>query len=174
MILIDPSLEELIKIAEQTVYAGDFHQGIKLLEGCLAEEPGYPKLHYTLGWIYHYYLEDKSKAERHYQLAIYFNKEYKEAYEYLAELYFDNKKLKGLKILMEKAKEVEEIEKDFIYSMLGKIEEIEGNYTSALKFYRKALISCMDNETLKQMKLNIKRARFKRFKKSWVKWQLTN
>lgn len=172
MKLFDESLEELINIAEQTVYSGNPHQAIKLLKTGLNDEPGYPRLHFTMAWIYHYYLEDKAMAERHYQLAIYFDVEYKDAYEYLAELYYTNKKLKGLKLLMKKAGEAPEIEKDFVYSMLGKVAETEGNFAEALRCYRKALNSCMDNSDAKELKQNIKRTKLKRFKNSWKKWQL--
>jgi tetratricopeptide (TPR) repeat protein len=172
MKLFDQSLEELIRIAEETIYSGNYQQAIKLLETGLMEEPGYPKLHFTIAWIYHYYIEEKARAETHYQLAIYFDEEYKDAYKYLAELYYTNKKLKGLKVWLNKAMKTNEIEKDFVYSMLGKVAESEGNFTEALRCYRKALISCMDNSDAKELKQNIKRTKLKRFKNSWKKWQL--
>lgn len=166
------SIEELIKIAEQEIYAGNFHQAIKLLENGLLDEPGYAKLHYTLAWMNHYHLDNKMLAERHYQLTIFFDPEFKDAYEYLSALYYDNKKLKGLKILMAKADEVSEIEKDFVYSMLGKVAEAEAKFSDALYYYKKALIHCMDNDDSKALKLNIKRTKFKRLRKSLRKWQL--
>lgn len=172
MKLFDQSLEELIKIAEETIYSGNCQQAIKLLESGLLDEPGYPKLHFTIAWMYHHYIEDKALAEQHYQLAIHFDSEYKEAYKYLAELYFDNKKLGGLQWLMSKAEKAEEVEKDFVYAMLGKVAEVEGEFAEALRYYRKALIFCIDNDYSKELRQNIKRTKFKRFKKSLEKWQL--
>jgi tetratricopeptide (TPR) repeat protein len=167
MKLFDQSLEELIHIAEQSVYEGNHQQAIKLLESGLEDEPGYPKLHYTLAWMYHHYIQNKAMAERHYQLAIYFDASYQEAYEDLADLYYYNKKLRGLKTLMNQARKTPELKQDFVNIMLGKMSEVEGNYRAALRYYRKALLVCMDNDVQLELRQNIKRAKFKRLKKSW-------
>lgn len=58
--------------------------------------------------------------------------------------------------------------------MLGKAAEVEGEFSEALSFYRKALVFCIDNDYSKELKQNIKRTKFKRFKKNWEKWQLKN
>ena len=150
----DKLLEELIKIAEQEIYAGNYNQANQLLESGLMDEPGYAKLHYTLGWMNHFHTDNKALAERHYQLTIHFDPEFKDAYEYLSDLYYDHKKLVGLKLLMAKAEKVSEIEKDFVYSILGKVAEAEGNYSEALRYYKKALIHCMDNDDSKELKQN--------------------
>jgi tetratricopeptide (TPR) repeat protein len=164
---IDESIEQLIRIAEDAVYDGDCHQAFKLIHSALLDEPGYPKLHYTLAWIYHYHQVNESLAERHYQLTLYFDPEYADAYRALTDLYFKKKKYEEVIGLMEKAQEVEQLDKDFIYMTLGKVEEKRSNFSDAIHFYRKALMNSVDNEDTKELRQNIKRAKLKRLKTMW-------
>jgi tetratricopeptide (TPR) repeat protein len=168
---IDKSIEELIALAEQEVYAGNFHQAIKLLQNALYDEPGYAKLHYTLGWVFNYYLEDTISAVRHYRMAVYFDCTYKSAYIELAEILFEERRMKEVKNLMAKAKRVQGLDKTFIYATLGKVAEQQQSFAEALGCYRRAVVNCMDNDRLMELKQTIKRTKLKRFKKAWGMWQ---
>ncbi|MBL3658903.1 hypothetical protein [Fulvivirga sediminis] len=170
MNIYDQYIEDLIPFAEDAIYEGDYHLAHKLLMSGLTDEPGYPKLHYTMGWMYHYYQVNEAMAERHYQLAIYFDASYVEAYENLADLYWAKRKYQPLTQLMLKAEKCEEIDKDYVYSVLGKIAETQCEYRKAIGYYRKALMSSVDNHTTKELKQDIKRTRIKKFKNNW-KWQ---
>ena len=168
------SLEILIRLAEDAIYDGDCIQAERLLKSGLLEEPGYARLHYTLGWMYNYHLEDNSKAENHYLWAIYFDPLYEDAYRELAFLYFDNREYKALKALMNKLIKKDAPGKVNAYNMLGKVAEAEAEFSIALKYYRKALMDCLNNDFSVELKQNIKRIKFKRFKTRFKRWQQTD
>jgi Tfp pilus assembly protein PilF len=171
MKLHDESIEQLIRIAEDCIMDGNCEQGKRLLESALYDEPGYPKLHFTLGWMYQYYQENRSMAIRYYELAIHFDNEYEDAYRNLSYLYFSERMYPQANELLSKALCVNEMDKSFVYDRLGYIAEKQGNFPQAIKYYRHALEVCMDNEDMVELKKNIKRTRFKRFKKRIKRWQ---
>lgn len=172
MKLFDPSLENLINIAEDSIYAGNYQLATDLLTSGLMDEPAYAKLHYTMGWMNHYYVDNKRKAISNYEWTIHFEPEYINAYRNLVEIYEADKKLDPLRSLMRKAENTRNLDKDFIYSVLGKVSEMEGDFKNAIVYYKKALAACVDNEDADELKKHIKRAKVKRMKKNWEKWQL--
>lgn len=172
MKLFDPSLENLINIAEDSVYEGNYQLATDLLISGLMDEPAYAKLHYTMGWMNHYYVDNKGKAVANYRWAIHFDAEYSNAYKNLVEIYEADRKLASLRSLMQQAENTLNIEKDFIYTVLGKVAEMEGDFKNAIVYYRKALTACVDNDDVDELKKHIRRAKAKRIKKSWEKWQL--
>ena len=171
MKIYDEYIETVIQLAEDYMRDGDSQKAKLMLENALMEEPGYPKLHYTMGWLYEDYLVDQIMAERHYGLAIKFDPGYRDPYLYLTDLYLKRKQYNELRRVLNGAFNYDEIEDSFIYENLGKVEEAEGNYRTAIQFYKKALFHSMNNQQVKELKQNIKRSRFKRIKLSWKKWQ---
>ncbi len=164
MKLYDESIEQLIILAEDAVFDGNYTQAKNLLDSGLMDEPGYPKLHYTLAWMYHYYQINLALAERHYLLTIYFDKAYFDAYEELTSLYLEERKYKRLVDLMEKAGNVKRMDQEFVLTTLGQLAERQGRFGDAIHFYKKAMMHCMDNYNAKELKQHVKRTRFKRFK----------
>ena len=133
----DESIEHVIALAEDAIMEGDHTNGRHILENVLFDEPGYPKVHASLGWMYHYYVQNESMAERHYQLAIHFDKDYEYPYNGLTDLYRSNQNFDGLENLMTKALESEKIEKDFVFGTLGNVYERKGDFNKAIEFYCK-------------------------------------
>lgn len=173
MVTNDESIEYIISLAEDAVYEGDYHQAGKLLHNALYDEPGYAKLHYTLAWMYHYYQFNENKAVRHYELSLYFDPTCDDAFKELIALLLDKKRYGAAKDQLTKAENSGHIEKDFIYESLGHLAEKQGDYSAAIAYYRKALMHSMDNYTSNELKQNIKRTRFKKFKTTW-RWRRQN
>lgn len=173
MVIIDESIEYVITLAEDAVYDGDYNQASRLLHNALCDEPGYAKLHYTLAWMYHYYQFNEPKAVRHYELTLYFDPTCDHAFRQLVELLMDKKRYEAVKAQLTKAEKECHIEKDFIYEELGHLAEKQGDYRAAIGYYRKALMHSMDNSASKELKQNIKRTRFKKFKTDW-RWRRQN
>jgi tetratricopeptide (TPR) repeat protein len=73
-------IDEYIEEAKRLVYDEGHEPALKLLNNILFEEPGYAKLHHTLGCVYFYHAEDLKKAEQHFRLAIRFDPEFAEPY----------------------------------------------------------------------------------------------
>lgn len=173
MKLLDESIEYLIDLAVEAVHEGDYLRARKLIDSGLMQEPGYPKLHSTLAWMYHYYQEDKEQAERHYLLAIYFDPENEYAWNGLIELALAHKKYDLLKERLLKARENHQLDEELVYGTLGKIAERQNRFAEAMVYYRKALMVSTDNDQSDELKKDVKRTRRKRFK-TLFKWQRQN
>ncbi len=161
MDIYEEYIEGLIQLAEEAIDDDNLIEAKNLLVSGLMEEPGYPKLHYIMGRLYHYDIENPALAERHYQLAIKFDSTYESAYADLAWLYIKKEKYKGLKYWMKKAKKVDEISKAFVYENLGKSAEAEKRYTKAIKHFKKALIHSLNDNESSRLKKHIKRNKYK-------------
>lgn len=157
-------LDQLINLAEDAVFDGNYTQAKRLLDNGLAFEPGYAKLHYTYAWMYHYHQVDEPMAERHYKLTLWFDAHNSDALEELTELFLKRKQYGELMKMMLEAEKLEHVDKVFVYRTIGGVAERKNNYSEAIWYYRKALIDSMDNDDVSELKQNIKRAKLKRFK----------
>lgn len=171
MKLLDESIEQLIALAEDAIHEGDYFQARRLIDAGLLEEPGYPKLHTTLAWMYHYYQIDKPLAERHYSLAIYFDRECDYAWRGLIDLALDNRKYDQIKKRLLAAKANDELDQELILGTLGKIAERQNRFVEAIAYYREALMVCTDNDQSDELKRDVRRTRRKRFKTLFKRWQ---
>lgn len=174
MKIYDEGLELLIQIAEDAIYENDYQKGRKLLEGGLFEEPGYPKLHYTLGWFYHEYQESPILAKRHYELAIYFDPDYVEAYQGLIELCNEEKNFECINHYLKQAKKSKKISPDFVFEEEGRVAEESGDLKEALRCYRLAILNSMDNHQIAELRKTMKRCRFKRLRTAAKKFGILN
>lgn len=162
MDIYEECIENVIQLAEEAMDDCNYKQAIDLLESGLAEEPGYPKLHATIGRLYHYDLENLAMAEMHYHFALRFKPAYQAVYEDLAWLYIKHKKYMGLKHWMGKAKQVKGVNKGMVYENLGKVAEAEGNYEKALKLFKKGLLKTLNDCDTSRLKKHIKRNKYKK------------
>ena len=168
---VDETIEQLITIAIDAVYEGDYVRARSLVDSGLLDEPGYPKLHSTLAWMYHYYQENKELSERHYLLSIHFDPDYGYAWNGLIELLLEQKRYAFLKAKLKIAQLNPELDQDYILRTLGKIAERQGIYSEAIGYYRKALMESTDNDDSAELKKDVKRTRMKRFRKLIKRWQ---
>ncbi|WP_421871711.1 hypothetical protein [Marinoscillum sp.] len=171
MKIVDQSLEDLINIAEDAVFDGNYQQAYDLLQSGLYEEPGYPKLHYTLAWFFNYYSVNKLRAERHYMLTIKFDPEYEDAYGDLVDIHINAKRYQYAKNILIKALTVESLDQVMLRKKLGVVYEKLGDYINAMKEYRIAMMESTDNDDSAELKKDVKRIRMKRFKTIFRKWQ---
>lgn len=79
-------IEEYLEQALEVAWMEGHERAINLLDKLLYEEPGYGRLHYTLGVIYFRYADETKLAETHLRLAVQFCPEYAESYNVLAEV----------------------------------------------------------------------------------------
>ena len=170
--MVDEYFEKIIVQAEDKVYEGEVFEAQEMLLNLLTYEPAYAKVHNVLGWLYLYYLEDDSMAEKHLKLAVKFDVDFKAPYLHLTELYMRNRKYDKLENLILEAKKVDGISKTMIYERLGMVEEARGKYSQAIEYYKTAVFHCMNNSTIKDIRSNIKRCRFKRIRFIRRRWQL--
>ncbi len=161
MDIYEAYIENVILLAEEAMDDGHYQEARRLLDSGLAQEPGYAKLHAKMGELYHCHMNNLERAERHYQLAIRFDPKYKEAYEYLIQLYREHKKDKGIFYWMSKAQQVEELNKAFVFGNLGRVAEREKTYKKAIRLFKKALMESQNNYETDELKDHIKRIKYK-------------
>ena len=161
MDIYEEYIENVIQLAEEAIDDCNYKQAKDLLLSGLAEEPGYPKLHATMGRLYHYEIENQTMAEMHYHLALHFKPAYQEVYDDLAWLYIQHKKYVGLKHWMKKAKKVKGVCKGMVYENLGKVAEAEKDYKKALKLFKKGLLKTLNDLDASRLKKHIKRNKYK-------------
>ena len=164
MNMYEEYIESVIQLAKDAAYDDRYDEAKKLLEGALMEEPGYAKLHARLGDLYHYDLENKALAARHYELAIKFYPAYQEVYQDLVTLYQDERDYVKLNRLLKRAMGVKALDRVFLYEKLGMTEEAQGNFKEAIAWYKKGMLESLDNANTAELKKHIRRNRYKRFK----------
>jgi tetratricopeptide (TPR) repeat protein len=86
-------IEEYLEEALRLAWMEGHEPALKLLDRLLYEEPGYGRLHHTLGVIYFTYADDVTLAESHFRMAITFDKKFADPYTYLGELLFRDERL---------------------------------------------------------------------------------
>lgn len=132
-------IEEYINEANNFIYTGDYEQALKILEKILYEEPGYARLHYTLGCIYYYEADEIKKGEQHLKLAIHFDKDYADSYVDLGKLLSKEERLdEAIEIYLRGVK-AKQANKTRLLSGAGNAYELKKKYAKAIRHYRKAL-----------------------------------
>ena len=149
--------------AEKAFEKGLILEGKGYLENALAEEPTYGKAHNHLGWFYLFHMDDVEKAEVHLRLALKYARQYSAPYVHMIELLFNAEGLDVHAILVADAMMVPGVGKSYLYNEMGRNMELKGRITDALKFYRLAIRWSTDKEQIKVIKMNIRRARGKRW-----------
>ena len=157
IIWLDEYLAKALDIAWQEGY----ERAVELLNHLLYDEPGYGRLHNTLGIIYYKYAEDFWQAERHFRWAIRFDPQLSEPYALLAELLKQDERhdetievcLKGLK--------VRRTNKSLLHESIGNAWELKGKYRKAIRSYRKALLQSTEHWNFRLLETGIERCRKK-------------
>ncbi len=155
---VEEYLEEALRLACEDSY----EPALKLLDKLLYEEPGYGRLHNTLGKIYFYYAEDVEAAERHFTMAIKFDPRLAEPYVLLGQLLNDEERhdeairiyLKGLK--------AKQAFKSGLFHGAGKAYELKKQYKKAIEHYQSALENSAELWDCRVLEESIKRCKRKR------------
>jgi tetratricopeptide (TPR) repeat protein len=138
-----------------------FAQGKRLLEEILEIEPAYGRAHNHLGWLYHVKLDNLVKAEFHLKLAKKFSPEYPASYINLSYILIVTNRFAEARNNAAEALVVPGISLPLIYNELGRIEELCGNYKSALNYYKEAVKLGMNKSAMDVYNANISRTRTK-------------
>ena len=156
-------LEQFMFDAERAFEEHLFLEGKGYLEDALAEEPTYGKAHNHLGWLYLYHLNDLEKAERHLKLALKYTTNYKAPYIHMSTLLFDLGKFAECELILGQAEQVPGVDKSFIFNEYGRLNEIKGLYSTAIKSYKNAIKWSLNEHEIAIAKDNIKRCKNKRW-----------
>lgn len=157
-------IEEVIEEADRAIDNMDYKTAESLLCNVLYDEPAYAKVHNNLGWLYLFYLNKRNKSEIHLKYALKFDPEMEAAYLNIGELYLLSKEFDKLIIIMKEALNKKSANRFMAYLNLGKAYELKGEYSLAIKNYKKALMATIDSYYTENIKKDIKRCKFKKYK----------
>jgi tetratricopeptide (TPR) repeat protein len=149
--------EELYLEAEADIRNSQFHEAFRKYEEILYEEPDYAPAHNSLGWIYKTQFENYQKAEIHFKAAISADPLYPHPYFHLASILADLERFQELREFLDRCAGIRTIDKSWVYFRSGMIEELHGQFTEAIRWYRKALLQTMNNEKVKDYQADIDR-----------------
>jgi tetratricopeptide (TPR) repeat protein len=154
-------IEEYIEQALEVAWMEGHERAINLLDKLLYEEPGYGRLHYTLGVIYFRYADESKLAEMHLRHAVQFCPEYAESYNLLAEvLKQDDRHDETIEICM-KGLNAKKANKSLLMETVGNAWELKKKYNKAVKSYREALSHSAELWNCKVLEESIKRCKRK-------------
>lgn len=128
-------LEEGLRLAAEEGH----ESALKLLEKLLYEEPGYARLHHTLGIVYFCYADKLETAEKHFRLAIQFDEKFAEPYWYLGKLLSDDERLDEAIDIYKNGMKAKRARKAELLSEAGRAYELKKNFKTAIRHYKKAL-----------------------------------
>lgn len=143
--------------AEADIRNSNYHEAFQKYESILYEEPGFAPAHNSLGWIFRTQFDNYEKAEMHLKAAIQADPLYPHPYFHLAGLYIDLEKFDELKSLLDKSLTIVTIDKAWVYYRFGMMQEIQGQYETAIAFYKKAIINSISNDKIKDYQADIER-----------------
>lgn len=144
--------------ADSLIAEGKISEAKEILEDILEQCPDFGKAHNHIGWIYYNKLSDYDKAILHYKLAIKFDPKYSAPYLNYTYVLVDIGRYKEAKEHIETAfKTLENIDYATFYSELGRIAELEFDYTTAYKNYSLSKKYAFNPQFIENMNINNKR-----------------
>jgi tetratricopeptide (TPR) repeat protein len=132
-------IEEYIEEALRLAWDEGHEPALKLLDRLLYEEPGYSRLHHTLGIIYFSYADDQRKAEQHFRLAIQFDATFADPYWYLGKLLADDERFDDALQIYKQGMHAKKSQKCYLLTEAGKAYELKKKFKKAIRCYRKAM-----------------------------------
>lgn len=155
---IEEYLEEAMRLANEEGH----EPALKLLTKLLFEEPGYGRLHFTLGKVYFWYAEDVINAERHFRLAIRFDGDFADTYLHLGNLLSDDERHSEAVDIYLQGLNAKRAYKTELYSGAARSYELMKRYGKAISHYRDALSHSAETFRCIFLEENIRRCKRKR------------
>jgi hypothetical protein len=156
-------MEEQILEADKLYNDGEYGECKRKLLDLLDQEPAFGRAHDLLACLYYHVFTDLTKSAEHLRLAVKFTPTFVPAYiNYARILNFLNRK-KELHELIEKALQVEGMNKCIIEMERGKSFEINREYKKALQAYYEARHYAITYYEVQEVKACIKRLKVKSF-----------
>jgi tetratricopeptide (TPR) repeat protein len=154
-------IEEYIDEANRLIEFEGHESALKLVDKLLYEEPGYGRLHYTLGYIYLYHAENSRKAEQHFRFAIRFDPAFANSYEHLGNLLSDDERFDEAIEIFKQGLDSKKANKTALLSGAAKAYELNRKYRRAISHYRKALSYSAELWRCQDLEEDIKRCKRK-------------
>jgi tetratricopeptide (TPR) repeat protein len=155
------NIEEIYLEAEADIKNSAYVEAYKKYETILYEEPNYAPAHNSMGWLLKNQFDDLEKAENHFMAAMKSNPLYPHPYFHYAVLLTDMERYKDLEKHLDKCLKISTIEKPWVNARFGILNELKQNFTEAIGFYEKAILTTLSDEKIKDYKADIERCKMK-------------
>jgi tetratricopeptide (TPR) repeat protein len=152
-------VEEYFLKVEKLFNEQEYAQGKNLLEEILRLEPGYGRAHNHIGWLYYAKFDHYSLAEYHYNLAKKYAPEYPASYYNLSYLLVEVGKYEMARENARDALAISAVSRSRMFNELGRIDELTGNFDSAIVNYREAIRISLNKSEMDTYSQNIARVR---------------
>jgi tetratricopeptide (TPR) repeat protein len=159
---MNTSSEELYLEAEADIKNNHYAEAFKKYESILYEEPDSAPAHNSMGWLYKTQFDDYVKAENHFLTAIRCDSLYPHAYFHLAAMFMDMERFDELNRHLEKCLKVRTIDKSWVYGRYALMEELNLNFSRAILYFEKAILSGQSDDKIKDYKQDIERCEMKK------------
>lgn len=148
-------LEEALRLADTEGH----ERALMLLDKLLYEEPGYGRLHFTLGKIYFTYTDQVANAEMHLKLAIKFDRELADPYLYLGCLLIDEERYNEAIDVYIRGLNAKRAFKAGLHSGAARSYELMKKYKKAIAHYQDALSYSAETNQCYVLEASIERCR---------------
>lgn len=153
-------MDEYLTHALELAWLEGHEAAVRLLDRLLYEEPGYGRLHQTLGVIY-FNAEEMKQAEVHFRMAIQFDPELADPYFYLSQVLRQEEKYDEAIEVCTKGLTAKQANKSKLLEQVGQAYELKRKYRKAIRHYKDALSYSVEHWECRALEENIKRCRRK-------------
>ena len=155
------NIEELYLEAEADIKNKAFSEAFRKHQSILYEEPNHAPAHNSLGWLMKNQFDDYVSAEKHFKAAMRSDPRYPHSYFHYASLLIDQERFLDLEQHLERCLRVPTIEKSWVHAKKAMMEELNLNFTEAIKEYERAILISMNDDKIKEYKKDIERCKIK-------------
>lgn len=150
-------LDQLFFRADNEIKDGFITEAMNTLMEIIEQDAEYGKAYNHLGWIYETKYKNYPKAEECYKLALKFASDYTAVYLNYAILLSTLERFEDLEPLLEKAMNVQGINKSKIWNEYAIMYELQAKFQKAIDAYKKSMQYSLDNADIERFEQSIQR-----------------
>jgi tetratricopeptide (TPR) repeat protein len=155
------NIDELYLESEADIKNNQYGEAFKICESILYEDPRHAPAHNSMGWLLKTQFDDYDRAENHFLTAIKCAPMYPHPYFHYATFLTDLERYDDLVKHLDKCLAIPTLEKSWIFSKRGIMEELRMNYSEAISCYEKAILSSLNDDKIKMYGDDIERCKAK-------------
>lgn len=155
------NIEEIYLESESDIKNNLYSEAFRKCESILYEDPAHAPAHNSLGWLYKTQFDDYDKAENHFLAAIKSTPLYPHPYFHYASFLTDMERFDDLKTLLKSCLHIVTLEKSWVFAKYATMEELNLNFEVAITYYKKAVLSSLNDEKIKNYEEDIARCQHK-------------
>jgi len=155
------NIDELYLESEADIKNNLYGEAFKKCESILYEDPMHAPAHNSMGWLLKTQFDDYERAEKHFLTAMKCAPIYPHPYFHYATFLTDLERYDDLVVHLEKCLTVATLEKSWIHSKRGIMEELKMNFPDAISSYEKAILSSLNDDKIKMYSDDIERCKNK-------------